>query len=105
MSDDEGNYEIGFPEGEYVFDFIINDVITDSQILTFYPHDTIDYNIILNISGDINYDGIINILDIVSLANQILQNIFLENSDLNFDGYVNILDIIYLINAILNIYN
>ena len=101
ISDEDGNYEIGFPEGEYWFDFIINDVVINQQILTFYPHATIEYNIILNLIGDLNLDGVLNILDIVSLVNQILVNEYNVDSDLNSDGEVNILDIVQLINLIL----
>ena len=52
--------------------------------------------------GDLNEDGILNILDIVILANFILAN---DNSnpagDMNQDGNQNILDNVTLINLIL----
>ncbi len=52
--------------------------------------------------GDLNEDGILNILDIVILANFILAN---DNSnpagDMNQDGNQNILDIVTLLNLIL----
>ena len=55
------------------------------------------------IIGDINQDGTINILDVVSLVNIILfgtdESI---PADLNNDGMVNILDIILLVNLILS---
>ena len=62
-------------------------------------------NIIL---GDINFDGIINILDIVVLVNIILgenQNIDDDTSyaaDLNQDGFINILDVVLAVNMVLN---
>ena len=53
--------------------------------------------------GDLNGDGILNILDIVVLANLILSN---DDSnpagDLNQDGNYNILDIVILVNLILS---
>ena len=52
--------------------------------------------------GDINNDGIVNILDIVQLANMILSGEYTENADINSDGTVNVLDIIQLVNMILN---
>ncbi len=52
-------------------------------------------------NGDVNGDGILNILDLVSLANLILDNNYLIAGDLNQDGQLNILDIVILVNAIL----
>ena len=54
------------------------------------------------ITGDINLDGQINILDIVQLANMILSDAYQESADLNGDGNLNILDIVQLVNIILN---
>ena len=52
--------------------------------------------------GDINNDEIVNILDIVQLANMILSGEYVENADLNSDGSVNILDIVQIVNIILS---
>ena len=56
----------------------------------------------LGILGDINGDGIINILDVILVVNMILES---ENSselaDMNGDGSVDILDVILLVNTIL----
>ena len=55
------------------------------------------------ILGDINSDGIINILDVVSLINLILLNEdYIVNADVNFDGVINILDVVIMVNLILN---
>jgi len=54
-----------------------------------------------NILGDVNGDGIINILDIVILVGYILENLHIENADLNGDEMVNVLDIVILIGIIL----
>jgi len=54
------------------------------------------------ISGDINMDGNVNILDIINMANCILSDCSDPCSDLNVDGTINILDIINLVNIILN---
>ena len=52
--------------------------------------------------GDINSDGLINILDVVQVVNLILANEYDDNGDLNEDGIINILDIVQLVNIILN---
>ena len=53
--------------------------------------------------GDVNYDGIINILDIIGLIDIILnEEPYNENGDMNSDGGINILDITQLVNIILN---
>ena len=54
------------------------------------------------IIGDINSDGIINILDVVQVVNLILINEYDDSGDLNEDGIINILDIVQLVNIILN---
>ena len=59
-------------------------------------------NIIL---GDVNHDGVINVLDIVNIVNIILDGSpgqeDLLVADLNGDSDINILDIVILINIIL----
>jgi len=54
------------------------------------------------IAGDINTDGSVNILDIISVANCILSDCSDPCSDLNGDSTINILDIINLVNIILS---
>ena len=51
--------------------------------------------------GDLNMDGIINILDVVSIVNVVLNDEQQDLADLNSDGIINILDIINLVNIIL----
>ena len=60
------------------------------------------YKKIINLSGDFNNDGVINILDVLQLVNYILINQFDDSVDLNEDGAINILDIVQLVNIILN---
>ena len=54
-----------------------------------------------NLLGDMNGDGILNILDLVTLVNLILSNEYMETGDLNEDGVLNILDVVILANIIL----
>ena len=69
-----------------------------------YPTETggcesIDLN--SSILGDLNTDGIINILDVVSLVNIVLSNEYISSGDLNNDGVIDILDIVALVNIVL----
>ena len=52
--------------------------------------------------GDININGEVNILDIVLIANMILENEYDENADVNQDGNINVLDIVLIVNIILD---
>ena len=53
--------------------------------------------------GDMNGDGILNILDVISLVQLIIENEPIDNAlaDINSDGVVNVLDVIVLVNIIL----
>ena len=54
------------------------------------------------LAGDVNYDGTLDILDLVALANLILGQEYLSSGDMNQDGQLDILDIVSLINVILS---
>ena len=78
-------------ESEYTSEFLYDIVCLDEE------------NYLL---GDINNDGLINILDVVLIINLILGlSEPIENevviSDINQDGIINILDIVLLVNMIL----
>ena len=68
-------------------------------IAGFYDFQTIGGTVYAD--GDLNMDGIVNILDIVSMVNVVLSGEQNEMADLNNDGIANILDIILLVNIIL----
>ena len=55
-----------------------------------------------NITGDINGDEIVNILDIINAVNIIFSGYYQAVADLNSDGLINILDIIFIVNIILD---
>ena len=60
------------------------------------------------LSGDTNFDGIVDILDIVRIVNQIMDNLEFNDdeftaADFNADDIVDILDIVQIINYILDI--
>jgi len=51
--------------------------------------------------GDINSDGLLNVLDIVILVNIIVYGETDPLGDINLDGYINVLDVVILVNIIL----
>ena len=58
-------------------------------------------------TGDVNYDGAANVLDIVQIVNYILGTVTFDEcgmatADLNGDGAVNVLDIVQIVNVILD---
>ena len=63
-----------------------------------YSYDYFD----TTLSGDLNGDGAVNVLDVISVVNLILENEYQVTGDLNNDGEVNILDIVALVNIILS---
>ena len=64
------------------------------------------YNFLYNLldvtqNVDINNDGVINILDIVSVVNMILNNEYDYIADMNEDGLLDILDIVSIVNMVI----
>ena len=56
--------------------------------------------------GDVNDDGVINILDVVSIINFVLNNeepteSQFSSSDVNDDGVINVLDVVIVVNIVL----
>ena len=54
------------------------------------------------ITGDLNGDSIVDILDLVIAVNFVLSNQYNSSADLNLDSTVNVLDVIQLVNIILS---
>jgi len=84
--------------GEIVWDYTedgANTVIARAQK---YGLDYFDDSLL----GDINDDGILNILDIVALVNLVLAVEYDPMGDMNDDGTLNILDIVTLANLVLS---
>jgi len=64
-----------------------------------YSYDYFDSQTLM---GDVNEDGIINVLDIILTVNIVLgASEFSDNADINQDGLINVLDIVSLVNIIL----
>ena len=55
-----------------------------------------------SMNGDVNQDGDVNILDVVSMVNIVLSGEYNNLADFNNDGAVDVLDIVQLVNLILN---
>ena len=109
---DEGVVDIE-PYGSYDLSFSINDgaSITSTQImLSIWPiqHDyalkelVFPVKLVSSLSGDVNSDGLVNILDVVLLVNMVLSNEYNPSADLNSDGTINILDVVILVGLILD---
>ena len=76
--------------------------IDENQELLFCGNENI-YKIISN-EGDINLDGLINVLDVILLVNIILDvGEPSDLADINADGLINILDVVQLVNIILGL--
>ena len=59
------------------------------------------------IAGDVNSDSFVDVLDVVTAVNIILENYSPSESefcaaDYNSDGFVDVLDIVGIVNVILN---
>jgi hypothetical protein len=55
------------------------------------------------LSGDLNSDGLINVLDVVMLVNIVLgYGEIIDAGDMNGDGILNVLDVVMLVDIILN---
>jgi len=53
--------------------------------------------------GDVNQDGVLNVVDIVQVVNMVLGTVAVNDAaDINSDNLVNIVDIVSLVNLILN---
>ncbi|NQU68441.1 MAG: hypothetical protein HQ510_10905 [Candidatus Marinimicrobia bacterium] len=107
------NIEVPFPETEF-FDTDIEPMIDYEYFLTVTnilgmssePTETISFYFETNLLGDLNMDGDINVLDIVTMVNFVLgadtpTDYEMWAGDLNSDGNLDVLDIVTIVNIIL----
>ena len=86
-----------------IIQYANNEIDTDWMISII--EDLLNINLVL---GDVNFDGIINVLDIVGLVNIVLgvnsspEEQTLYAADVNQDQVIDILDIVLTVNNILN---
>ena len=101
FSDDYENWEDGHSM-KYTFnvDYPNNNYWGSAQGIYYYEDS--EPEVLL---GDVNSDGIINVIDIVNLVNYILSganNIDIIAADFNEDSIINVIDIVNLVNFILS---
>ena len=87
-------------EGFLVFHENITPGIDDSIYDLVY---TLINDLNSNLIGDINSDGIVNVIDAVILINIILEiESPIPGADINGDEVINVLDVVFLVNIILS---
>ena len=74
----------------------------DWTYLGFHDMDGDDDNGDCEVNGDVNFDGILNVLDVVAIVSAITSNTTenLECADMNGDDIVNVLDIVQIVSTI-----
>ena len=60
--------------------------------------------------GDVNFDFLVNVTDIIAIISHIIENDMLNNeqldyADTNSDGSINVSDIVYMVNTIIEVQN
>ena len=112
LFDDENGIINIEPFGNSELSFQVNDQsnLLDSQImLTIWPYNhqyamkELEFSIKIDrLLGDLNYDNLIDILDIVIIVNSIINEMNILNADINDDSSIDILDVIQIMNIVLN---
>ena len=107
----EGHGFAAYPYGEvqeYALNWLKYQLLEDQascENLLEIPSTSSEYLINItcldNISGDINGDQILDILDVVLMINMVLSNEYSTIADVNEDGVVNILDVILMVNILI----
>ena len=95
--------------------FNASSIVMNIKITTNFPddiQDILEVQILVSfpncLAGDMNGDGGFNVLDVVTLANCVLNGTCTEDelkacaADMNGDGGYNVLDIVTLANCVLN---
>ena len=59
----------------------------------------------MSVPGDLNNDGVIDVIDIISMIDIILNGEYNSQADILFNGVVDIVDIIQIVNIILASFN
>jgi hypothetical protein len=90
---------------DQTFDLCLSDPVfsdTNANGVSVTLGDCVEMDFSSSILGDINDDGVINVLDVVVLVNIVLGiEDEIPAGDLNSDGVINVLDVVILVNMIL----
>lgn len=77
--------------------------ITNSQLNELYAQIQILIDeMVSSVPGDINADGELNVVDVISVVNLILAGEYNEVADINNDNALNVTDVISMVNLILS---
>ena len=100
--DGGGHQWFGSQLGDYMIadlGYNNHDINANDELIDFFLNYRLsDFDMI---AGDVNGDGVLNILDVVMIVNIILTNETNSSADYNGDGEVNILDIVSMVQLIL----
>ncbi len=90
---------------DQIFDLCLSDPVfsdTNANGVSVTLGDCVEMDFSSSLLGDINDDGVINVLDVVVLVNIVLGiEDFNPAGDMNNDGLINVLDVVILVNLIL----
>ena len=90
---------------DQIFDLCLSDPVfsdTNANGVSVTLGDCVEMDFFSSLLGDINDDGVINVLDVVVLVNIVLGiEDEIPAGDLNSDGVINVLDVVILVNMIL----
>ena len=92
VAGDDGMFEVT-QDGDIVWEYFAEGVVRAQKY-------GLDY---LTLLGDVNHDGVINVLDVVLVVGYVLEALYIIDGDTNEDGTLNILDIVILITFILGV--
>ena len=87
-------------DGNKLWSYIYSENEADNYAIARSQKYSMDY-LDATLLGDMNSDGLLNVLDIVSLVNIILYGETDPLGDVNLDGDINVLDVVILVNIIL----
>jgi hypothetical protein len=92
VAGDDGMFEVT-QDGEIVWEYFAEGVVRAQKY-------GLDY---LTLLGDVNNDGVINVLDVVLVVGYVLEASYIIEGDVNEDGILNVLDIVTIITFILGV--
>ena len=93
----DNEWELCTPELFESTDVSMYAILTDPQYKIAQLAPDGNYCPSVGITGDVNGDGVINILDVVAAVNIVLSGEYQVNVDLNEDESVDILDVILIV--------